>query len=132
MKPVFVALLTASLVLGNTATGFAQTETLLRVRTAGDLAELCGASRTEAKGPERINYCHGYTEGGLEMELRREKAIKKNLICIPTPAPTRSATLTEFVGWVRSMPTHAAQPALDGFFMFMSERFPCGKEAGTK
>lgn len=127
MKPLAITLLAAGLVLGNIATATAQSENVIRVHTAGDLADLCSTKRTDPTGPERINFCHGYTEAGFEMELRRERSLKKNRICLPTPAPTRTATLNEFVGWVRSMPAHASQPALDGFFEFMSQRYPCSK-----
>ena len=126
MKLLPLILLAASLVLGHVVTAAAQSDNAIRVRTAGDLAELCGAKRTDATGPERINFCHGYTEAGFEMELKRERSVKKSRICLPTPAPTRTATLNEFVGWVRSTPERASKPALDGFFEFMSQRYPCG------
>ena len=127
MKLLPVTLLAASLVLGHLATAAAQSDTVIRVRTAGDLADLCGAKRTDPAGPERINFCHGYTEASFEMELRREKSLNQNRICLPTPAPARTSTLNEFVGWVRSMPEHASRPALNGFFEFMSQRYPCSK-----
>ena len=131
MKPAALALLVASLATATAATAAAQNDTL-RVRTAGDLADLCGASRTDPTGPERINFCHGYTQGALEMEMKRERAVKKPLICITSPAPTRAATVDEFVKWVRAIPAHATQPATDGFFQFMSERFPCPKTDPSK
>ena len=64
-------------------------------------------------------------QGALDMELKREAAIGKKRICISNPAPTREATLTEFVGWVRALPKNQALPATDGLFTFLSERFPC-------
>ena len=100
-------------------------ETALHVRTAGELAELCGASRSEPTGPERQNFCHGYAQGALDMEMKREAAVGKKRICIPNPAPTRAATLTEFAGWVRALPKNQALSATEGLFTFLSERFPC-------
>jgi hypothetical protein len=41
------------------------------------------------------------------------------------PAPTRLATMTQFSEWVRALPDHKSLPAVDGFFRFLSERFPC-------
>ena len=114
----------ALLALGSGALA-ASPDTAIHVRTADDLANLCGALRSEPTGPERQNFCHGYAQGALDMELKREAAIGKKRICISNPAPTREATLTEFVGWVRAIPKNQALPATDGLFTFLSERFPC-------
>jgi hypothetical protein len=113
------------LLAGVSAAFAAEPEISMRTRTAGDLADLCGAPVTEAGGPERVNFCHGYAQGALVMELKREAAVNKKLICIPSPAPTREATLGEFVKWVRALPKNAALPATDGLFTFLSQRFPC-------
>ncbi len=97
----------------------------IEVRTAGDLADLCAAPRTDPTGPERQNFCHGYAQGALTMELKREAAVGKRRICMPNPAPTREATMAEFVKWTRAIPKNQALPATDGLFTFLSERFPC-------
>lgn len=97
----------------------------LEPHTAGDLADMCDYDRNGPAGAARLNFCHGYTQGALTMELRREAATGKKRICIPNPAPTRSATLDEFVKWTRAIPKHQNQPVPDGFFEFLAERFPC-------
>jgi hypothetical protein len=33
--------------------------------------------------------------------------------------------MTQFSEWVRALPDHKSLPAVDGFFRFLSERFPC-------
>ena len=95
----------------------------IRARTAGDLADLCGANPKDPAGDAKINYCHGFTQGAVDVELRHTS--DKKTFCFPTPAPTRTATLAEFVNWVRAMPAHRTESALDGFFHFLGERFPC-------
>jgi hypothetical protein len=95
----------------------------LRVRTAGDLAELCGANPREPAADAKINYCHGFAQGAVDVELRR--AGEKKPFCFPSPAPSRTATLTEFVNWARALPDHRNMNALDGLFSFLAERFPC-------
>lgn len=100
-------------------------DTSLEIRTAGDLADLCAAPRTDPTGPERQNYCHGFAQGALVMELKRETAIGKKRICFPNPTPTREVTMSEFVKWTRAIPKNQALPATDGLFTFLSERFPC-------
>ena len=115
----------AVLLAGGSAALAVEPAAAMRTRTAGDLADLCGAPITEPTGPERVNFCHGYAQGALAMELKREAALNKKLICLPNPTPTREVTMGEFVKWVRAMPKNAALPATDGLFTFLSERFPC-------
>lgn len=95
----------------------------LRARTAGDLAELCGADPRSAAADAKINYCHGFAQGVVDLELQH--TADKKPFCFPSPAPSRSATLAEFVNWVRALPEHRTLPATDGLFKFLGERYPC-------
>ena len=112
-------------VMAATPASASSPDTAIQVRTAGDLADLCAAPRTDPTGPERQNFCHGYADGAVVMELKREAAVGKKRICFPTPAPTREATMSEFVKWTRAIPKNQVLPATDGLFTFLSERFPC-------
>jgi hypothetical protein len=114
-----VALTAAMLVLPAQA----QRAVDIRVRTAGDLAELCGANPKDPQGDAKINYCHGFAQGAVDVALKQ--AADKKPFCFPTPAPTRTATLTEFVNWVRALPDHRTQSAVDGLLHFLAERYPC-------
>ena len=95
----------------------------LHARTAGDLAELCGANPKEPAADARINYCHGFAQAAVDLELQH--TADKKPFCFPSPAPTRSATMGEFVSWVRAMPEHRNLSATGGLFQFLGERFPC-------
>jgi hypothetical protein len=95
----------------------------LQARTAGELADLCGTSPKDPLGDARINFCHGFAQGAITVELRHTEG--KKPFCFPSPTPSRSATMGEFVNWVRSMPDRKSQNAVDGFFQFLGERFPC-------
>jgi len=101
----------------------AQRAVSIQARTAGELAELCGANPKDPQGDARINFCHGFTQGAISVELRHAEG--KKPFCFPSPPPSRTATLGEFVSWVRSMPDRRALPAVDGFFQFLGERYPC-------
>jgi hypothetical protein len=94
----------------------------LRVSTANDLAELCGANPKEPAADAKINFCHGFAQGAIDVELR---AGDKKPFCFPSPTPSRGATMMEFVNWVRALPDHRSMNALDGLFRFLGERFPC-------
>lgn len=95
----------------------------LTARTANDLADLCGANPKEPGSDAKINFCHGFAQGAVDVELRR--AGEKKPFCFPSPPPSRAATMNEFVNWVRSMPEHRKESALDGLFQFLAQRFPC-------
>jgi hypothetical protein len=95
----------------------------LHARTSGELAELCGANPKDPAADAKINYCHGFAQAAVDLELQH--AGDKKPFCFPSPTPSRSATLGEFVGWVRAMPDHRTLPAAEGLFKFLAERFPC-------
>jgi hypothetical protein len=92
------------------------------VRTASDLAELCGANPRDPGGPARINYCDGFAQGAVDVELRHAGATKP--FCI-TPGTKRDVTLHEFATWVRAVPSRGSGEATAGLFQFLAERFPC-------
>ncbi len=95
----------------------------LQARTAGDLAELCGTNPKDPLGDAKINFCHGFAQGVITDELRRNE--EKKPFCFPSSPPTRSATMNEFVNWVRANPERKTLPAIDGLLRFRGERFPC-------
>jgi hypothetical protein len=95
----------------------------LRVSTARDLAELCGANPKEPGADARINFCHGFAQAAVEVQLMNNQ--EKKPFCFPSPAPRRSTTLKEFVNWVHAVPEHQSLSATTGLFQFLGERFPC-------
>jgi len=54
-----------------------------------------------------------------------ERAGEKKPFCFPSPAPTREATLHQFVEWVRAQPERANLRPVDGLMQFLGERYPC-------
>jgi hypothetical protein len=98
------------------------------VKNAGQLANLCAAKPGERDGVAGLNFCHGFTQAAVDMKLTQERAASQpRTICFPNPVPKRSATLDEFVTWVRAQPERLKAPPSDAFLRFMGERFPCPK-----
>lgn len=95
----------------------------IRTNTAGELADVCGASTREAAGDARIDYCHGFAQGAISAQ--RAFAPDKKLFCIPSPGPSRTETMNQYVAWVRANPGRGAMPSIEGLFKFLGERFPC-------
>jgi hypothetical protein len=121
MKPLSLAVALTTLLFGLPAA--AQRGLTLQARTAGELADLCAANPKDTTGDAKINFCHGFAQGAITVELRHTEG--KKPFCFPSPAPTRTATMNEFVNWVRALPEHRTPPAVDGLFQFLGERFPC-------
>lgn len=119
MKSVVPFVLLAAVLLPPMAQ--AQRSEAIEARTAGELAELCAANPKDPRGDAKINFCHGYAQGAISTVLNEGK----KPFCFPSPAPSRTATLTEFVNWVRAIPEHKSMRAIDGFFRFLGERYPC-------
>jgi len=93
----------------------------LHARTAGELAELCAANPREPGGEAKINYCHGFAQGALDVDMH----YRAKSICFPSPPPTRTATLRAFEGWVKAKAERGSMAAAAGLVRFMQEQFPC-------
>jgi hypothetical protein len=94
-------------------------------RTAGDLALVCSAKPVSASNVAMTNFCNGFAQGVLQMERLTPGGSK---ICMPTPAPKRSATMAEFVTWVKADAARQKEGGGEGFIHFMTDRYPCKKE----
>jgi hypothetical protein len=105
------------------AISHAQRSINLQARTAGQLAALCGARPGNPRADAESTFCHGFAQGVVDVLLGNAGATKP--FCFPKPPPTRAATLTQFVEWVRAEPEHAQLPAAKGLEQFLGERFPC-------
>src|SRR5277367_4608866 len=117
-----ILLAAALLLAARLATGPAHAQaTGPHVRNAGDLAALCGADPREAGGAARVNYCDGFAQGAVDVELRHPST---KPFCIP-PGTKREVTLHEFATWVRAVSSRASDEATSGLFHFLGERYPC-------
>lgn len=116
----------AALALLAPSAALAATEANFDVKSTGDLAELCGATPDNGVGTAAVNFCEGYFQGAVTVEMLNMAAFRgPKLFCLPDPPPTRAATMSEFVSWARAAPDHLAQSPTDGLFRFLRERYPC-------
>jgi Rap1a immunity proteins len=121
MKSIALSIAIFAIALTCAGTAHAQTNSL-RARTAGDLAEMCTANPRQPGGAERLNFCDGFAQGAVDVELRHAGATKP--FCMP-PGTKREVTMHEFGNWVRAVPSRASDDAPVGLFRFFAERFPC-------
>jgi Rap1a immunity proteins len=104
----------------------AASEANFKANTTGDLVELCGATPDNGLGTAAVNFCEGYLQGAVTVEMLNMAAFRgRKLFCLPDPPPTRAATMSEFATWARAAPDRMAQSPTDGLFRFLSERYPC-------
>lgn len=113
----------AMLVLAASAPSWAAGPVNIRIANAGDLADICGVEPKDGAADAKINFCHGFAQGAIDVQ--RKYAGDKKTYCMPTPAPTRTETMNQFVAWVKGLPAHRSLGPTDGFFQFLGERFPC-------
>jgi Rap1a immunity proteins len=106
----------------STSLGSAAQPIALHVRTAGDLAALCSPDPRSPGADAKINYCDGFAQGVVDLELRH--AGDKKPFCF-SPGTSRRTTMVQFSEWVRSLPAHGSLEATDGLFQFLGDRFPC-------
>ena len=117
-----LSLLAAVAMAASAVPGIAAQPIALHVRTAGDLAELCAADPRTPGADAKLNYCDGFAQGVVDLELRH--AADKKPFCL-TSGTSRRATMVQFAEWVRALPAHRELEATDGLFRFLGERFPC-------
>lgn len=98
-------------------------QTVLHARTATELAQLCESRPTDAPSTARLNFCFGYAQATLDAEARQGGG--KRFYCVPTPSPTREATMREFAAWVRTTPAAANANPQEAVVRFFTQRFPC-------
>lgn len=116
-------IVTSCILLAAIAPASAQRGVDMHARTAGDLAQLCAADPRSPVGDAQINYCHGFAQGVADTMLGMGGSNRP--FCFPSPPPTRTATLTQYVDWVRSSPQNAGMPAARSLAVFLRQRFPC-------
>ena len=116
----------AGLVLLASGAPRAATEANFGPNTTGDLVELCAAIPDNGMGTAAVNFCEGFAQGAVLVEMQNQAAFRgPKLFCMPNPPPSRNQALSEFVNWARSSPDRLAQSSTDGLFRFLSERYPC-------
>jgi len=95
----------------------------IRAQTAGELAELCTANPREPAADAKLNFCLGFAQGAIDLDLQH--AGDKKPFCIPRPGPSRRETMTQFARWVGEASDRRSMSAAPAVVRFMGDRFPC-------
>ncbi|MEJ1977156.1 MAG: hypothetical protein WDN49_14610 [Acetobacteraceae bacterium] len=86
----------------------AVTDSQFPPKTVRDLIAICTPANDDPRMTGAINYCHGFAEGAVIVELANtSQRGGHKLFCLPTPAPSSDSELTSFVTW-RTRSRHAS------------------------
>ena len=106
--------------------GRAATEANFDAKSTGDLVELCSAAPDNGVGTAALNFCEGYIQGAVTVEMLNMAGFRgPKLFCLPNPPPTRTQAMGDFVSWARAAPDRVTLTATDGLFGFLREHYPC-------
>jgi hypothetical protein len=120
----WIAVATLALLMPSVAD--AATEANFDAKTTGDLVALCSATPDNGVGTAALNFCEGYIQGAVTVEMLNMAAFRgPKLFCLPNPPPTRSQAMSGFVNWAQTAPDRMTQSVTDGLFRFISEQYPC-------
>src|ERR1700738_4354766 len=87
----------------------AATEGNFGAATTADLVELCTATPDNAIGTAAVNFCEGFAQGAILVEMQNMAAFRgPKLFCMPNPPPSRNGALSAFVQWARASPDRMA------------------------
>lgn len=94
------------------------------LRSAADLARVCGTPSSASDYATAIAFCHGFLAGSYAYHLT-VTPVADRFICEPTPATTRAKVADGFVAWMKSRPQLEKDSAVDALFRFAAETYPC-------
>lgn len=115
-------------VLAFSGAGMAQTADDFKVENTADFVDLCSADPNHPLYVAAIHFCHGFGSGAYHYyEAEAVARPDAKFVCFPTPGPTRSQVIDNFVAWVKARPQYLTSPAVDTIFRYLGETYPCRK-----
>ena len=95
-----------------------------RIRTAAELAGICGTPASDADAATATAFCHGVLAGAYGYFVAATPA-EDRFLCLPNPGPTRAQVAKGFVDWMKANPGRANDGAIDALFRYGAETYPC-------
>lgn len=101
-----------------------------QVRTAGDLAALCGVVQTDPNYVAAIHFCHGFLQGVGQYHgaVRPVGGRVAPMFCPPEPRPPVGQVAGAFASWARASPQYANESAIDGLSRWARATYPCAAQ----
>jgi hypothetical protein len=93
-----------------------------------DMVALCAANASDDNYVAAIHFCHGFASGAFQYyQALAANSPDNRFICLPNPAPTRSAAIADFVVWAHKTPDALNAKPVDSMFRYLHGRYPCPK-----
>jgi hypothetical protein len=103
------------------------------IRSAQDLVDLCSVEKDDELYTAAIHFCHGFISGAWQYHQAEANGPDGHRhVCPPEPPPTRDQAVAMFVAWSGTHPDRMAEPAVEAFFRFLIEKYPCPEAARAK
>ena len=96
------------------------------LRYAEDLVRACSVPPKHTLYRNATGFCHGVLTGAYRYYDATVK-VENRFVCTPTPVPTRTKVMNDFVTWAKSHSQFMKDPPIDTLFRYLEETFPCGK-----
>ena len=118
--PIFLGLILLS------GSVFATTPKDFRVETASDLLHLCSVTPSDPHYVAALHFCHGFATGAYHYYKVEALATPGHkFLCEPSPPPSRTSVIKDFVRWMNSNPQYQEGEAVDAIFRYLGETYPC-------
>ncbi len=92
----------------------------------GDLLVLCTAPESDPLHKEAVNFCFGFLVGAYHYHVAENTGPNGNpMVCPPEPKPARAQVAKMFIDWLKAHPQYNNEPAVETWFRFLTETYPC-------
>ena len=106
----------------------AVTEDDFVIDTTGDLIQLCTTPKGDPLHGEAVYFCVGFLLGSFHYHVAEHAGPDgKCLVCLPDPPPSRSQAAAMFVNWAKKHPEYMDEEAVETWFRFLIEKWPCNR-----
>jgi hypothetical protein len=95
-----------------------------QLRDTADLVTVCSVGPDNPNYANAIGFCHGVLTGAFRY-YEATAAHTNRFVCAPTPTPTRTKVMNDFVIWARSHPAEMKAPPIDTLFKYLAQTYPC-------
>src|SRR5215831_4675541 len=97
-----------------------------QLRDAADLVRVCSVPADDPAYGSAMGFCHGILVGAFRY-YESSVTGPGRFVCAPTPTPTRSKVMSDFVTWAGTHSGNMKDPAIDTLFRYLAEAYPCKK-----
>ena len=92
------------------------------------MINLCTAAPDDPLYQQAVNFCHGYLVGAFHYyEAASSGPGGVELVCPPTPRPSRNNSIDMFIDWAKAHPQYWNEPPVETEFRFLMEKWPCNQ-----